>query len=125
MPIIDTRRVEFGIDALVVALEGVGPGLLGLPRGRPQEVRCLPEAGALEARYGHAAGQSRLVHGAELAALLIAYCRAVRIPLPIRATKSISVSEHGIAMMMTIRHEHAPRPEGSEARPAGQGWKTG
>jgi hypothetical protein len=125
MPIIDTRRVEFGSDALSIALEGCGPGLLGLPKERPQEIRCLALEGALQVRYAATGGQAHLVHGTELAALLIAYCRAVRIPLPIRATKSISVSESGVAMMMTIRHEHPPRPEGSDSRqPLGKGWQT-
>ena len=111
----DTRLIEFGPAAVRAAAESVGVTLLGLPAGR--RVRAVgfdPPGNAVRLGYEPAAGSGpeaeRLLPASGLAALLIAYCIAVRIPIARDADKKLTVTPSGVSLRFVTRRANPPRP---------------
>ncbi len=95
--ITDSRVIEFTPIALRAAAESVGVAILGLPSGAVvTSVGLRPPVNAVELGYGGVVPERLLCEG-ELAALLIAYCIAAKIPIPMKAEKRLRVTQTGIA----------------------------
>lgn len=102
--ITDTRVIDFTPSAIRAAAESVGVTVLRLPAGtRVRAVALHPESKCISLDYGAGEAQ-RVVSEGELAALLIAYCIAAKIPMPMKAEKRLRVTATGIAFgFVTIR----------------------
>lgn len=117
--LIDRRVIAFRVPSLIAAMEQVGPSL-GLITGQAvTDAATLPAEQAVLFQLGHGpAAERRRVGGAELAALLIAYCLGAKIPLPSRATKSISVTGNGVLLDLVVSLASPPRCVSKGAPPA-------
>lgn len=102
--ITDTRVIDFTPAAIRAAAESVGVPVLRLPPGtRIKSVAFHPETKCISLDYGVDLPH-RVVSEGELAALLIAYCIAAKIPMPMKAEKRLRVTPAGIAFgFVTIR----------------------
>jgi hypothetical protein len=69
---------------------------------------------------GEAGPKTWEISGPQLAALLIRYCIAARIPLPTRADKTVTVTPDGVVIDFIVTFAKPPnavlQPEGSLAR---------
>ncbi len=105
--LVDTRTIEFGHKTIIAALEGVGVKLLNLPAGMPITHLVFDvKAGAFNAVYRDGAMQS--VDGNRLAAIMIAYCIAARLPIPRAANKSVKITEHGLILRFITTLQSPP-----------------
>ena len=102
--ITDTRVIDFTPAAIRAAVESVGITILRLPAGtRIRTVVFHPESKCISLECG-SGGAQRVVSEGELAALLIAYCIAAKIPMPMKAEKRLRVTPTGIAFgFVTLR----------------------
>jgi len=108
--ICETRRIEFQAAAIATAIESAGPTMLALPLGVALTgLAILPEIGAVKIIYG-ASGTTRLITLPELAALLIAYCIDVRIPIPKHARKDLTLRAELASLVFTSTLPLTPRP---------------
>ncbi len=105
--LVDTRIMEFGHKTIMAALQGVGVKLLNLPACVPiTRLEFDASAGAFTAIYSDGATHS--VDGNRLAAIMIAYCIAARLPVPRSANKSVKTTEHGVTVRFTTILQSPP-----------------
>jgi hypothetical protein len=107
--LIDRRVLAFRPPALIAAMECVGKQL-GL---RDEEdivsVAFQPKLTAISfSLLDGAATREKVVGGSDLAGLLIAYCVSTSVPLPSRASKTVTVLEHGVMLDMIVSYRKPP-----------------
>lgn len=118
----DTRLIDFGPASIRVAAETVGVAVLGLPLWSPVgAVQMQPADDAVRLEYGCGDNVNwQIVAGGELAALLISYCIAAKVPLPNKAVKKLHVTDRIVSLEFVIISEVPPRPTRLPMHPCGQ-----
>jgi len=107
---VDHRIIAFRPSVLRAAIEATGLGRLGIPPGTMISAEPVPEEAAIRIRYGTTAEiTERMVTAQEIGAILIAYCVGARIPLPMRATKVVSVVRGGVMLDFLTTVTRPPR----------------
>jgi hypothetical protein len=106
--LVDTRVIEFGRKTIMAALETVGVKLLNLPADKAISLLELdPTTNAFKAIYVD--GAVHTVDESRLAAVMIAYCIAARLPISRWASKAVKMTEHGITLKFTTTLATPPR----------------
>ena len=106
--VIDTRVLKFARRSIFAAFGGVGGRLLSLPAHQPIAQVVLDPAGkTLRAIY--ADGAVRMLDQSRIAAALIAYCIAARLPIARAADKSVDVTDSGITLRFVTTMKTPPR----------------
>ncbi|MGG5809385.1 hypothetical protein [Falsiroseomonas sp. CW058] len=109
-PLVDRRVLAFRRAALVSAMENCGRVLGDMPPGAVLSAEPQPDRHQIRfVVQQDGTPLVRCVGGSRLAALLIAWCGLVRIPLPARAAKRIVVDEAGALLTFTTTLRRVPR----------------
>ncbi len=119
MTIRDVRSIEIdraGLSDAVSRCRKVSTSL-GMPDGMVTAVQPRVPSNEVEFTLTNGSGTAQpvVLATASLGALAVAYLIAVRVPVPKQATKSISVTEHGVRLVFEF---HVPTPSSLPARPA-------
>ncbi|HSU04643.1 MAG TPA: hypothetical protein VLI93_03650 [Acetobacteraceae bacterium] len=108
MPVVEQRSVEFDGDEILRAL-AAAPRVaeaLGLRPGQVGWVDFQPDERAVVFR-SNADPEKRVTVAAEaLAALLVAYCARISVPLPRKGQKQLEVGSAGVTLRIVV--EQAP-----------------
>jgi hypothetical protein len=111
--VLDTRNLTFSPVAMcaLIAQSPVAAETLGLPAALPSGIRFRPDQATADVVYGKGAMALGYNLSTEaLGALIIAYCRRVRIPLPRASRKAITVHQDRIVLTVVTEIAHLPAP---------------
>lgn len=118
--LVDRRMLIFRTRTLCAAIEQVGRGRIALPRPEVSDAEMLPGDQAVRFVFGRGdLAERRSVSGAELAALLIGYCLAAKIPIPNKATKTVSVTTSGVLLDFVMTFAQPPVAQPAQTRAPG------
>ena len=117
MAIVDRREIDFDTDAVKLAVEWSPQAAqaFGLPPLTPTSARSDPANGFIEVVYGTLTATRVFALRAEaLGALLISYCNRAGMPIPRYADKGIRLERGHVVLVLTLRLDAAPHPDGPE-----------
>ena len=109
---VDRRIIAFGPAMIHAAVEACARERMDLPPHGLAEAVPLPAEQAVRLRFGGGSeAVDRVVDAGEMAALLIAFCIGARIPLPRRASKTVTVTSAGVVLDFLVTLGSPPRFE--------------
>ena len=111
--LIDRRMVAFRAPTLLAAMNSVGNSLklLQSPSGA-HTVHMLPDSNAvLFEGHSDTGACSWQVSGSELAALMIGYCIAARIPLPTKSSKTVTITSDAVVLDFITMFSKPPQAQ--------------
>jgi hypothetical protein len=116
--LVDRRVLAFRPASLIAAVEGPGRARLDLPKPAIQRAELIPAEQIVRFHFGEPPDvQCRSFGCQELGALLIAYCIGVRVPLPARAAKAVTITSWGVVLDFVLSFLEPPRWERPFAMP--------
>ena len=105
----DRRLLDFWPAALRAVIESQGPTLLGLPPNiTVTGVSLRPADNSLDVELE---GKTVRVAEGQLAGMLISYCIGARIPIPVRAAKTMRVLPTHVALAFSMSYDYPPRAD--------------
>ncbi len=111
--LIDRRMVAFRAPTLVAAMNTVGKSLkiMGSPSGA-YAAHMLPDSDAVRFEgHGDVGPVSWKVSGSQLAALMIGYCIAARIPLPTKSSKTVTITSDAVVLDFITMFPNPPHAQ--------------
>lgn len=122
MAIKERRTLGFDAQEIVNAIKMVPQiaSAIGLPSTNIMGVEFEPEAGLIKFHYDDG---ERTLSAEPIAAVLVAYCLRLNIPLPRYSEKSMEITTEEVMLTMTTERCANEQREGVESRPVAMIWK--
>jgi hypothetical protein len=102
--ITEQRRISLSLPTFLKALRHCRDELeLGIPPGDIVDLKPTPQGGCwIHIHEAGSGGEPFELSPAQTAAVIIAYARHMRIPLPKRGEKSLAGTENSISMIISV-----------------------